>query len=160
MIQTRTTGSTISCLWPASSDHARLPVMVPRTSDSDMCRDGSHTAVMRLEHAVDEHGGLRGVSDLDHFADRHMLASNRGRLLATEEAWRWRNLAESRTQIGRRDKSTAVGRGACGWVEWIFLSAPACALLALDTITLTKTIFAAPSAGIFTGLDPGDQSRR
>ena len=52
---------------------------------------------------------------------------------------------------GRRDKSTAVGRGACGWLDWIFLSAPACALLALDTITLTKTIFAAPSAGIFTG---------
>ena len=51
----------------------------------------------------------------------------------------------------RRDKSTAVGRGACGWLDWIFLSAPACALLALDTITLTKTILGPPSAAIFTG---------
>ena len=55
---------------------------------------------------------------------------------------------------GRRDKSTAVGRGACGWLDWSFLSAPACALLALDTKTITKTIFPAPSAGIFTGAGP------
>ena len=55
---------------------------------------------------------------------------------------------------GRRDKSTAVGRSACGWVEWIFLSAPACALLALDTITLAKTILGPPSPAIFTKARP------
>ena len=55
---------------------------------------------------------------------------------------------------GRRDKSTAVGRGACGWLDWSSLSAPAYTLLALDTKTLTKTNFAAPSADIFAGAGP------
>lgn len=40
MVQTMKTGSTLTCLWPASLDHAVMPVMMPRYSDSDMCRDG------------------------------------------------------------------------------------------------------------------------
>ena len=54
----------------------------------------------------------------------------------------------------RRDKSTAVGRGACGWLDWIFLSAPTHALLPLNTKSLRKSTVAAPSAGIFTGAGP------
>jgi len=33
-------------------------------------------------------------------------------------------------QLRRRDKSTAIDRGACGWLDWLFLSAPAHTLLA------------------------------
>jgi len=64
------------------------------------------------------------------------------------------------THNGRRDKSTAGGRGACGWLDWIFLSAPAHALPPLNAKSLRKSTIAAPSAGTFTGLDPDDQSRR
>lgn len=55
---------------------------------------------------------------------------------------------------GRRDKSTAVGRGACVWLDWIFLSAPAHTLLPLNTKRLRKSTVAAPSVGIFGGAGP------
>jgi hypothetical protein len=61
---------------------------------------------------------------------------------------------QGNTTNRRRDKSTAVGLGACGWFDWIFLSAPAHALLPLNTKTLRKSTVAAPSAGIFTGAGP------
>jgi hypothetical protein len=61
---------------------------------------------------------------------------------------------QGNTTNGRRDKSTAVGRGACGWLDWAFLSAPAHALLPLNTKKLSKSTVAAPSAGIFAGARP------
>ena len=61
---------------------------------------------------------------------------------------------QGNTTNGRRDKSTAVGRGACGWLDWIFLSAPAHALLPLNTKTLGESTVAAPSVGIFTRAGP------
>src|ERR1700676_4100750 len=48
-------------------------------------------------------------------------------------------------QLRRRDKSTAIGRGACGWLDWVFLSAPAHALLPLDVKILRKSTVTAPS---------------
>jgi len=45
---------------------------------------------------------------------------------------------QGNTTNRRRDKSTAVGRGACGWLDWIFLSAPAHALLPLNTKSLKR----------------------
>jgi hypothetical protein len=57
---------------------------------------------------------------------------------------------QGNTTNGRRDKSTAVGRGACGWLDWVFLSAPAHAPLALNRKSLRKSTGAAPSVGIFT----------
>jgi hypothetical protein len=47
--------------------------------------------------------------------------------------------------LGRQDKSTAAGRGACTWLDWIFLSAPAHALLPLDVKILRKSTVTAPS---------------
>jgi len=104
MIQTWKTGSTISCLWPHRADHAGVPVMLPRKSDSDMCRDGASTAKLRSQHPVDEPGRVHGVSDLDHIADAQRLSSNKGRLLAMKERWRWRKLRKSRSQIRGQDK--------------------------------------------------------
>jgi hypothetical protein len=46
---------------------------------------------------------------------------------------------------GRRDKSTAVGRGACGWLDWILLSAPAHSLPALSSETTMISMLTAPS---------------
>ena len=119
MVQTRKTGSTISRLWPRSADHARLPVTMPRNSDSDMCRKGSRIASMQSDIALDEHGGLRGVSDLNgYFADLRTSASNSWSISAKERKRRWRILAQKRSQIRWRDKSSAVGRAACGWFSW------------------------------------------
>ena len=47
--------------------------------------------------------------------------------------------------LGRRDKSTAVGRGACGWLNWNFLSAPTSALLAHSSERPMVSLVAAPS---------------
>jgi hypothetical protein len=56
---------------------------------------------------------------------------------------------QGNTTNGRRDKSTAVGRGACRWLDWIFLSAPAHLLLPLNMKSLRQSTVAAPSVGIF-----------
>ena len=88
------TGSTISCLWRRKADHARVPVMVPRQSYSDMCHGGSNVAVMQPEHPANEPGRVHGVSDLDQFALPRTTGSNKRRLLAIEEKWRWRRLVQ------------------------------------------------------------------
>jgi hypothetical protein len=68
--------------------------------------------------------------------------------------------AQGNTTNGRRDKSTAVGRGACGWLDCVFLSAPAHALLPLNTKKLRNSTVAAPSVSIFSKARSDDQSRR
>jgi len=116
MIQTRKTGSTISCLRPRTADRARLPVTMPRNSDSDMCRAGQSIASMQSDTGLDEHGRLHGVSDLSNdFADLRTSASNSWSFSAKERKRRWRILAQKRSQIRRRDKSSAVARAAGGW---------------------------------------------
>ena len=153
MIQTWKTGSTISCLWPPRADHAGVPVMLPRKSDSDMCRDGANTANVRFQHPVDEPGRVHGVSDPRHIADLASLSSNRGQLLAMKERWRWRKLRKSGSQIRGQDKSRAS-----------FGHAMAC-FLRLDTYGSFETshtcgfyssLFNAILAGIecFAGLAP------
>ena len=118
MIQTWKTGSTISCLWPPRADHAGVPVMLPRKSDSDMCRDGANTANVRFQHPVDEPGRVHGVSDPRHIADLASLSSNRGQLLAMKERWRWRKLRKSGSQIRGQDKSRAsFGHAMVGFLR-------------------------------------------
>ncbi len=114
MIQTRKTGSTISCLWPALSDHARMPVMLPRKSDSDMRRDGSNAACEERQTPVDEPGRVHGVPDLDSFAQLRSPASNSLHFTAMEERWRWRLLHDPGAQIRGQDKSREVRGGRSG----------------------------------------------
>jgi hypothetical protein len=47
-------------------NHARVPVMLPRDSDSDMCRDGSKVACELPKSAVDEHGRMHCVPNLEY----------------------------------------------------------------------------------------------
>ncbi|MHC1547917.1 hypothetical protein [Phyllobacterium sp. K27] len=105
MVQSEETGSTISRLWPVNPDHARMPVMLPRKSDSDMRRDGSNAACEQPDQAIDERGRVRGVPDLEHFAGLRTMASRRVAFTVMEEEWRWRRLAGRRAQIRGRDKS-------------------------------------------------------
>lgn len=113
MIQTRKTGSTISCLRPRTADRARLPVTMPRNSDSDMCRAGQSIASMQSDTGLDEHGRLHGVSDLSNdFADLRTSASNSWSFSAKERKRRWRILAQKRSQIRRPDKARFLAAGA------------------------------------------------
>jgi hypothetical protein len=107
MIQTRKTGSTISCLWPTLSDHAGMPVMLPRDSDSDMCLEGSNAGFVPPKTAFDEHGRMHGVSDLDDC--KGPLKCAWITLASTDKSgeWRWRRLAEKRPQIRMQDKGSA-----------------------------------------------------
>ena len=115
MIQTRKTGSTISCLRPRTADRARLPVTMPRNSDSDMCRAGQSIASMQSDTGLDEHGRLHGVSDLSNdFADLRTSASNSWSFSAKERKRRWRILAQKRSQIRRQDKRSASTWPSCG----------------------------------------------
>ena len=54
----------------------------------------------------------------------------------------------SESTIGGQDKSTAVGRGACGWLDWKFLSAPTSALLAHPSEKPMISVPAAPSPAL------------
>ncbi len=54
-----------------------MPVMMPRQSDSDMCRDGANTATLQSKQAADEHGKVHSVSDHHHLVDQRKLASIR-----------------------------------------------------------------------------------
>jgi hypothetical protein len=123
MIQTRKTGSTISCLWPALSDHAGMPVMLPRDSDSDMCLEGSNAGFVPPKTAFDEHGRMHGVSDLDDC--KGPLKCAWITLASTDKSgeWRWRRLAEKRPQIRMQDK---------GRPSWYLLSVCLHILLSRD----------------------------
>lgn len=106
MIQTRDHGKHDISPAAAQADRAGLPVTMPRQSESDMCRARPSTASPQSDAGADEHGRLRGVSDLNRsFADRRVLASNRVPILAMEENWLWRRRPENRSQIRLRDKS-------------------------------------------------------
>ncbi len=115
MVQSRTTGSTISCLWQHYADHARMPVMMPRKSDSDMCRGGSNAASMQPANPADEHGRLHSVSDLQCFAVLRRAANNRNHFTMMERKRRWRILGKRLAQLRWQDKRSAVGWGAGCW---------------------------------------------
>lgn len=106
MVQTRKTGSTISCLWPVPLDHTRMPVMLPRDSDSGMCRDGSNAACEQQNHPVDEPGRVHGVPELECFEGLRTLAEKIALFTAMEEKWRWRTFAEKQAQIRGQDKGS------------------------------------------------------
>jgi hypothetical protein len=121
MIQTRKTGSPISCLWPAMSDHAGMPVMLPRDSDSDMCLEGSNAGFVPPKTALDEHGRMHGVSDLDDRKGPLKCAWITTALTGKKGEWRWRRLAEKRPQIRMQDKGSP-SRGLLSLCLHIFIS--------------------------------------
>lgn len=121
MVQTRETGSTISCLRPALLDRAQVSVMLPREFDSDMRRDGSNAADVQPKPAVDERGRVHVVPDPDTFADLRGPAWNRAPVTVTEERLRWRRLTENGDQIRALDKSGASLLHLCGWGSSIFM---------------------------------------
>lgn len=114
MMQLRKTGSTIFCLWPCTADHAGMPVMMPRQSDSDMCRDGASTATVHSNRAVDEHGKMHSVSDPKPFVPPRITGSKRRRYPAKEEKSYMEQPMESCTQIKGQGKRRAIYRQLCG----------------------------------------------
>jgi hypothetical protein len=112
-----------------------------------MCRKGSLIASMQSDIALDEHGGLRGVSDLNrYFADLRTAASNSWSIRAKERKRRWRILRKPNSQIGWRDKSSAVGRAAGGWFRGKLRAVSAVSLQALEPKSLGFSMLKAPSS--------------
>jgi hypothetical protein len=126
MVQTRKTGSTISCLWPALPDHARMPVMLPRRSDSEMCRDGSNAASPQPQTTVDEPGGVHGVPDLGYSPGLRTLAWKIVGFTVLEGDGRWRILRRKRPQLGGQDKRTGAIRRPSLCLHIFFYGAIAC----------------------------------
>jgi hypothetical protein len=89
----------------AVSDHARLPVMMPRQSDGKMRRDGSSAARPQPSQPVAERGGLHGASDLSSPVARAIAATRTRALTGQEERRRWRRTAESSHRLGLQDKA-------------------------------------------------------
>jgi hypothetical protein len=73
----------MSCLRRHTSDRARLPVTMPRKTDSDMCRERHSIASLQSDVGADEHGRLHGVSDFT----RSFTASER-RIVPRYLQWR------------------------------------------------------------------------
>ncbi|MGQ0446068.1 MAG: hypothetical protein ACT4O2_13325, partial [Beijerinckiaceae bacterium] len=63
------------------SDHAGLPVMMPRDSDGKLRRGGSETVQPvrpdSMKHPVDEHGRLHGAPELDPTAEQRIVEKRR-----------------------------------------------------------------------------------
>lgn len=95
----------------AVSDHARLPVMMPRQSDGKMRRDGSSAARPQPSHPVAERGGLHGAPELSTVVERRIAAKRRRTLRAIEERRRWRRRSDSSHRLGRQDKAGGPAAG-------------------------------------------------
>ncbi len=100
----RKTGSTISCLWPTNSDHAVMPVMLPRKSDSDMRRDGPKAACEPPKTAVDEPGRMHSVPNLECRLGSWRSADGPHLPIMIGDS-QWRRRRETRAQLRRQDKS-------------------------------------------------------
>jgi hypothetical protein len=146
MVQTRKTGSTISCLWPALPDHAGMPVMLPRRSDSDMCRDGSNAAWTQPQTTVDEPGGVHGVPALGYSTGLRSLAWKIVGFTVLEGDRRWRILRRKRPQLGGQDKRTGATRRPSRCLHISFYGAIACRHGAIRRLSpWPAAIFVAPA---------------
>ena len=96
----------------AVSDHARLPVMMPRQSDGKMRRDGSSAARPQPSHPVAERGGLHGAPELSAVVAWRVAAKRRMTFSAIEERRRWRRRSDSSHRLGRQDKAGHPAAGA------------------------------------------------
>ena len=74
----------------ARSDHARMPVMMPRESDGKMRRGGSNSARLQPYNPVDERGRLHGALELDPKAEQRIVEKRRVEFSNAKEKRRWR----------------------------------------------------------------------
>lgn len=77
----------------ASSDHAGLPVMMPRESDGEMRRDGSSAANVQPKHPVAERGRVHGVPDFSSYEVLRIAAKREVVLSSEKDKRRWRKRA-------------------------------------------------------------------
>ena len=103
----RTTGRTLSCLWPDagwSSDHAGLPVMMPRQSDGEMRRDGSSAADVQPKYPVAERGRVHGVPGFSSGEALRVAAKREVVLSSEKDKRRWRKRARDPDRLRGQDK--------------------------------------------------------
>ena len=95
----------------AVSDHARLPVMMPRQSDGKMRRDGSSAARPQPIQPVAERGGLHGAPDFSSPVARALAATTTTALTSQEERRRWPRRSDSSHRLGLQDKAGGPAAG-------------------------------------------------
>jgi hypothetical protein len=100
------------------SDHAGLPVMMPRDSDGKLRRDGSETVQPvrpdSMKRPVDERGRLHGAPELDPKAEQRIAAKLRVEFTNAKEKRRCRKRLPIATRLRRQDKSRKVRGGRMG----------------------------------------------
>jgi hypothetical protein len=80
------------------SDHARMPVTMPRDSDGKMRRGGSNAARLQPHHPVDERGRLHGAPELEPFAEQRIAAKIRVEFTNAKEKRRCRKRSPTATR--------------------------------------------------------------
>jgi hypothetical protein len=90
------------------SDHARMPVTMPRDSDGKMRLGGLNAARMQPHHPVDERGRLHGAPELDPFAEQRIAAKLRVDFSNVKEKRRCRKSSLTATRLRRQDKSRTL----------------------------------------------------
>ena len=98
---------------PERSEHARVPVMMPRKSDGKLRRDGSETVQPvrpdSMKHPVDERGRLHGAPELDPKAEQRIVEKHRVVFSNEKEKRRWGTRRARQARLRRQDKSAASG---------------------------------------------------
>jgi hypothetical protein len=90
------------------SDHARMPVTMPRDSDGKMRLGGSNAARLQPHHPVDERGRLHGAPELDPFAEQRIVEKRRVEFSNEKEKRRCRKRSLTATRLRRQDKSRTL----------------------------------------------------
>ena len=97
------------------SDHAGLPVMMPRDSDGKLRCDGSETVQPvrpdSMKRPVDERGRLHGAPELDPKAEQRIAAKIRVEFTNAKEKRRCRKRSPIATRLRLQDKSRKVRGG-------------------------------------------------
>ena len=106
MVQTKTVGSTISCVRQRQADRAGLPVMWPHKSERKMRRDGSSAVLLQRRNPVDERGRLHVVPGLCRSQQRS-TARVTPCFTGQHCVRRSRILTPANPQLRLRDKSAA-----------------------------------------------------
>jgi hypothetical protein len=87
------------------SDHARVPVIMPRESDRELRRDGSETVqpdrLDSMKRPVDECGRLHGAPELDPKAKQRIVEKSRVEFSNAKEKRRCRKSSPTATRLRR-----------------------------------------------------------
>lgn len=90
------------------SDHARMPVMMPRGSDGKMRRDAQRSNLMQPHHPVDKRERLHGALELGPKAEQRIVEKRRDEFSNAKGKPRCRKSRLTEARLRWQDKSRKV----------------------------------------------------